>query len=66
MANLQPFEYIASTNLKEHNEFVKKINEIVGEVNKLDPNDYQNLNAKLDKVVFYIGKDSDLIPNYPF
>nr|DAR01789.1 MAG TPA: hypothetical protein [Caudoviricetes sp.] len=66
MGNLEPFNYIMSTNIKEHNQFVEKINEIIGEVNKLDPNDYQSLNAKLDKVIYYIGKDTDLIPTYPF
>ena len=66
MVELEPFVYIASTNLKEHNDFVKKINEIIGAVNAIDPNDYQALDAKMNKMIFYVGKDDDLIPNYPF
>lgn len=66
MAELEPFVYIASTNLKEHNDFVKKINEIIGVVNKLDPSILEEMNAKMNKMIFYVGKDTDLIPNYPF
>ena len=66
MADLEPFVYIASTNLKEHNDFVKKINEIIGVVNKVDPSILEEMNAKINKMIFYVGKDADLIPNYPF
>ena len=66
MADLEPFVYIASTNLKEHNDFVKKINEIIGVVNKVDPSILEEMNAKMNKMIFYVGKDADLIPNYPF
>lgn len=66
MADLEPFVYIASTNLKEHNDFVKKINEIIGVVNKVDPSILEEMDAKMNKMIFYVGKDADLIPNYPF
>lgn len=66
MGNLEPFNYIMSTNIKEHNQFVEKINEIIGVVNKLDPSILEEMNAKIDKMIFYVGKDTDLIPNYPF
>ena len=66
MAELEPFVYIASTNLKEHNDFVKKINEIISVVNKVDPSILEAMDAKMNKMIFYVGKDADLIPNYPF
>lgn len=66
MADLEPFVYIARTNLKEHNDFVKKINEIIGVVNKVDPSILEEMNARMNKMIFYVGKDADLIPNYPF
>lgn len=36
MANLEPFKYQASTNIKEHNEIVDKVNEIVGVINDIN------------------------------
>lgn len=66
MTELEPFVYIASTNLKEHNDFVKKINEIIGVVKKVDPSILEAMDAKMNKMIFYVGKDTDLIPNYPF
>ncbi len=36
MVDLEPFKYQASTNLKEHNEIVSKVNEIVGVINDIN------------------------------
>lgn len=36
MADLEPFKYQASTNIKEHNEIVDKVNEIVGVINDIN------------------------------
>lgn len=36
MVDLEPFKYQASTNIKEHNEIVDKINEIVGVINDIN------------------------------
>lgn len=36
MADLEPFKYQASTNLKEHNDIVNKVNEIVGVINDIN------------------------------
>ena len=36
MVDLEPFKYQASTNIKEHNEIVDKVNEIVGVINDIN------------------------------
>ena len=36
MVDLEPFKYQASTNIKEHNEIVDKINEIIGVINDIN------------------------------
>ena len=36
MVDIEPFKYQASTNLKEHNEIVSKVNEIVGVINDIN------------------------------
>ena len=36
MVDIEPFKYQASTNIKEHNEIVDKVNEIVGVINDIN------------------------------
>lgn len=32
----------------------------------LDPATITTLQTKVDNLVYYVGKDTDLVPNYPF
>lgn len=32
----------------------------------LDPGTITALQTKVDNLVYYVGKDTDLVPNYPF
>ena len=47
MVNVEPYEYQRKTNLKEHNDLVAKINEIVNVVNNAD---LENIGTKIDAI----------------
>ena len=47
MVNVEPYEYQRKTNLKEHNDLVAKINEIVNVVNNTD---LENIGPKVDAI----------------
>lgn len=32
----------------------------------LNPEEINNLKTSVNNLIYYVGKDSDLIPNYPF
>lgn len=32
----------------------------------LNPEEINNLKISVNNLIYYVGKDSDLIPNYPF
>lgn len=49
MAIIQPFDYLESTNIKEHNQIVNKLNEVVDAINGFNP-DLQTYNrATIDE-----------------
>lgn len=56
MVNIEPFKYQASTNIKEHNEIVDKVNEIVGVINDIN---LDGLNPRLTADEANIKKNSD-------
>ena len=47
MVNVEPYEYQRKTNLKEHNDLVDKINEIVNVINNTD---LENIGTKIDAI----------------
>lgn len=63
MVTIEPYKFIEQTNLSEHNMIVDKINELVDSVNDIAT---EPLKPIVDQLIFYVGKDTDLIPNYPF
>lgn len=56
MVDLEPFKYQASTNIKEHNEIVDKVNEIVGVINDIN---LDGLEPRLTADEANIKKNSD-------
>ena len=47
MVNIEPYQYQKTTNIKEHNDIVAKINEIVNVVNNTD---LENIGPKIDAI----------------
>lgn len=56
MVDIEPFKYQASTNIKEHNEIVDKVNEIVGVINDIN---LDGLDPRLTADEANIKKNSD-------
>lgn len=56
MVDIEPFKYQASTNIKEHNEIVDKVNEIVGVINDIN---LDRLDPRLTADEANIKKNSD-------
>ena len=56
MVDIEPFKYQASTNIKEHNEIVDKVNEIVGVINDIN---LEGLDPRLTADEASIKKNTD-------
>lgn len=56
MVDIEPFKYQASTNIKEHNEIVDKVNEIVGVINDIN---LDGLDSRLTADEANIKKNTD-------
>ena len=50
----------------EDTTIMRQLRLLAKRVNELDPEAIKKLRTDMDNMIFYVGKDVDLVPNYPF